>query len=106
VELYLSPLIDRILSTFQDVHKVSVEKRFDEFDLDARTLFSLGLIVNELLTNAMKHAFVGRDRGTISVAAVLEGEEVRVDISTTESESRRRRTPKPLLGSDSGWCAS
>jgi PAS domain S-box-containing protein len=98
VELYLSPLIDRILSTFQDVHKVSVEKRFDEFDLDARTLFSLGLIVNELLTNAMKHAFVGRDRGTISVAAVLEGEEVRVDISDDGVGIPEAADPKTSAG--------
>ena len=29
---------------------------------------SIGLIVNELVTNAAKHAFAGRERGTIAVS--------------------------------------
>jgi PAS domain S-box-containing protein len=81
VELYLSPLIDKILSTFQNAGGVRVDKRFEEFVLDARTLFSLGLIVNELLTNAMKHAFVGRAEGTISVSISREGEAVRLEVA-------------------------
>jgi two-component sensor histidine kinase len=60
---------------------VKLVKRFGEFDLDARTLFSLGLIVNELLSNAMKYAFVGRDGGTIEVSVALEEGNVKVDVA-------------------------
>lgn len=38
------------------------------FVLDARVLSPLGIIVNELLTNAMKYAFSGRDGGMIRVS--------------------------------------
>ncbi len=81
VELYLSPLIDKIVANFENASAVRVEKRFDEFDLDARTLFSLGIIVNELLTNAMKHAFVGRPGGAISFSAVKSGAEVSIEVA-------------------------
>jgi two-component sensor histidine kinase len=31
-----------------------------------------GLVVNELLTNALKHAFRGRDSGTITLHSVVD----------------------------------
>ncbi|MBN8808143.1 MAG: sensor histidine kinase [Sphingomonas sp.] len=36
---------------------------------------SIGLIVNELVTNAAKHAFVGRERGTIAVSWKRRGDD-------------------------------
>jgi two-component sensor histidine kinase len=35
--------------------------------VDIETAFPAGLIANELITNAIKHAFVGRERGTIGI---------------------------------------
>lgn len=80
-ELYLSPLIDKIVANFENSSAVRIEKRFDEFVLDARTLFSLGIIVNELITNAMKHAFVGRSSGVIRFSALKEDGEVLVEVA-------------------------
>jgi len=37
-----------------------------------------GLVVNELLINALKHAFVGRDGGTITVHSVSDGAGCRI----------------------------
>ena len=98
VGLYLSPLIDKIHSTFPNADSVALVKGFEEFDLDARTLFSLGLIVNELLTNAMKHAFVGRAGGAISVSIAREGETVRVEVADDGVGLPEEADPKSSTG--------
>ena len=40
-----------------------------------------GLVVNELMTNALKHAFVGRDGGTITVSSLVDDTGCRVVVS-------------------------
>jgi two-component sensor histidine kinase len=40
-----------------------------------------GLVVNELLTNALKHAFVGRGRGTISLHSLSDGKGCQITIA-------------------------
>lgn len=50
------------------------------FDLDVAV--SCGLIVNELVANACKHAFVGRPGGgTVRVSVAEEGERMRLEVS-------------------------
>lgn len=39
----------------------------DDADLDRDRAVTIGLLINELVTNAAKHAFVGRDTGAIAV---------------------------------------
>ena len=40
-----------------------------------------GLVVNELLTNALKHAFKGRDGGTITLHSIVNGDGCRIVIA-------------------------
>jgi PAS domain S-box-containing protein len=80
VDLYLSPLIDQILEVFPNRESVRVLKRIEAFSLDANRLQHLGVIVNELLTNIMKYAFVGKGEGEIIVEASSVGGLVAVAI--------------------------
>ncbi|MCX6560730.1 MAG: sensor histidine kinase [Candidatus Aminicenantes bacterium] len=66
---YLPPLIDEIAAVFPNQSSVKIETRIDDIMLGVRALSPLGIIVNELLTNAMRHAFAGRDEGSIIVSA-------------------------------------
>jgi PAS domain S-box-containing protein len=75
---YLSTLVDEIVGTFPGGASVRVEKNIEDFQLDVRRLQPLGIIVNELLTNIMKHAFVGRDAGSIEVSVSTQGEKVSI----------------------------
>jgi two-component sensor histidine kinase len=67
---YLSSLIDEILLNFPNNRIVKAEKNIQDIALDTKRLQSLGIIINELLTNCMKYAFKDRENGLISVSAV------------------------------------
>jgi PAS domain S-box-containing protein len=69
INSYLGPLIDEILVNFANHSIVKVEKDIASFTLDANVVFPMGIIVNELLTNIMKYAFIGRESGIITVSA-------------------------------------
>jgi two-component sensor histidine kinase len=66
------PLIDEIIGIFPNKGIVTIETEMADFPLSERVVSPLGIIVNELTTNAMKYAFTGRDRGMISVSASLD----------------------------------
>lgn len=57
-EEYLEPLAAEILSGFPDGGFVRLDVRIDHILLDAAVLLPLGIILNELITNTMKYAFV------------------------------------------------
>jgi PAS domain S-box-containing protein len=70
---YFSSLVDDIVANFPNSRSVKIEKRIDDFVLDAKKMQPLGIIINELLTNIMKYAFIARTDGLITVSAALEG---------------------------------
>ncbi len=68
---YIPSLVDEILKNFPEGETVKIEKIINDFILDAKRLQTLGIIINELLTNIMKYAFTGRDDRKIVVEAGL-----------------------------------
>jgi PAS domain S-box-containing protein len=78
---YLQSLVDEVLANFPNASSILVEKHLDDFRLDARVMQSIGIIVNELLTNIMKYAFKGRDTGLIRVSASCDGGQARISVA-------------------------
>jgi PAS domain S-box-containing protein len=72
VDVYLPALAEEILKNFPKRRAVRVEKRIERISLDAKRMQSIGIIINELLTNIMKHAFEGRGEGLIAISAYKE----------------------------------
>ncbi len=64
---YLVPLVAELVKVFPHQPPVTVVTEVDDSVLPAELLSSLGMIINELVTNAMKHAFVGRTGGALFV---------------------------------------
>jgi PAS domain S-box-containing protein len=60
---YLTSLIDEILRNFPNRQPVSVETRIDDLILEPEIMSPVGMILNELLTNILKHAFIGKESG-------------------------------------------
>jgi two-component sensor histidine kinase len=75
---YIPWLISEILQNFPDGGKVKVRYTLGDVILEVKKLQPLGIIINELITNIMKHAFSGIDDRGISVSASLDGGLVRV----------------------------
>jgi len=67
IKTYLDNLIDDLIEFFSKDIDIKVERDIDDFQIDSKQLFPIGLIINELLTNIMKYAFPNRNSGLIEV---------------------------------------
>ncbi len=65
---YLTSLIDEIIKNFPNRQLVTIERKIDDIILDSNILSPVGIILNELLTNIMKHAFNGKNSGMIQIS--------------------------------------
>jgi PAS domain S-box-containing protein len=77
---YLSSLVDDILENFPNNQKCTIEKKLQDFELDAKHLQPLGIIINELITNIMKYAFKDRETGLITVVATKSDRHIAVSV--------------------------
>lgn len=65
---YLPDLIEEIISIFPEGHLVSKTIQLDKIALNSDMISTLGIILNELVTNTMKYAFKKFAKGEISLA--------------------------------------
>jgi two-component sensor histidine kinase len=69
VSSYIKELADNLFQAYMfENTKISLNIDIEEnafFDMD--TAVPLGIIVNELVSNSLKHAFIGRDKGEIRI---------------------------------------
>ncbi len=75
---YLPALIDEIIGVFNLSIHVETDIIIEEFILDAKALSSLGIIINELISNSMKYAFNEQEKGIISISVSKKDNEVEV----------------------------
>jgi PAS domain S-box-containing protein len=78
--VYLSDVAAAVLHAHA-VEGVRLELKVDAYPVSVNVAMPAGLVVNELLTNALKHAFVGRPGGTISLESISDGNGCRVTIA-------------------------
>jgi len=79
---YLSRLSDSISSTFRKSDKdIDIKLDIEDLNLEMGRAVPLGLIVNELIVNAYKHAFKGMKKGEIKVAMFKRGKEIELHVS-------------------------
>ncbi|MBN2435837.1 MAG: ATP-binding protein [Spirochaetes bacterium] len=68
VKDYVKTLISSIINVFPKGGSISVNLEIEDFLMPAKELFSLGIIINELITNIVKHSFKTNDKGEIRLS--------------------------------------
>ena len=69
--VYLSQIASAVMSAHA-VEGIRLDLLVDTWPVSVNVAMPAGLVVNELLTNALKHAFVGRDGGTITLRSLVD----------------------------------
>jgi two-component sensor histidine kinase len=68
VPSYLDKLLDHLINAYNiDRSRITIHKDIRIENLDVDTVIPLALIINELLSNALKHAFAGPASGEIGI---------------------------------------
>ena len=78
--VYLSKIASSVFASHA-VEGVRLNLKLDAYPVSVNVAMPTGLVVNELLTNALKHAFVGRDGGTITLNSLSDGAGCRILIA-------------------------
>ena len=74
---YLQNLINQIYHSYENEKiKMNFTTNTKEFIINIDTAIPLGLLVNEIMTNAFKHAFKNKESGTIDITASVSGNKV------------------------------
>lgn len=80
----LGVYVSKIASSVMEAHAVEgirLELSVDTWPCSINVAMPTGLVVNELMTNALKHAFVGRDGGIITISSLVDDNGCRVIVS-------------------------
>ena len=85
VREYLQDLTSELVSLSEERVSVQVNLLADEEFVDLKMIVPLGLLVNELVANSMKHAFKGASSGIIQIR--LEGDKERECLLLNYSDS-------------------
>lgn len=82
--------------------EVAVTVRGDDMDVSGKVAIDLGLVVGELITNAYKHAFAGRDRGAILVE-IRRGADETTLLVVDDGRGLPAGTCRPERSQSLGW---
>ena len=81
---YISMLTDNVLQTYaEDKSKIQISQKIEKISLDLNTSIPIGLIVTELVTNSIHHAFPGSKKGKITIA--LSSEQNNYELSVSDN---------------------
>jgi len=78
--VYLSHVASAVLQAHA-AEGIRLDLKVDVYPVSVNVAMPTGLVVNELLTNALKHAFVGRPGGTITLHSLTDADGCRIIIA-------------------------
>ncbi|MDA3947666.1 MAG: PAS domain S-box protein [Spirochaeta sp.] len=73
---YAESLIDSLVMFFDPEKNITVKTHVADIDVASKKAVSIGIIINELVTNVFKYAFRDRDNGKVSLTITKEENEM------------------------------
>ncbi len=95
---YLNQLIDHIAASYSSIDYIKIVKGVTDVEVDISTAVPLALIVNELITNAYKHAFNNKTEGVIEVTLLENNKHVFLTIKDNGLGFDKTIIPKNSIG--------
>lgn len=81
---YIESLADNLLSVYADARReIIINYRLDSVITDFDIAIPVGLLVNEVVTNSIKHAFMERPAGNIDI--ILEKSEFKINLTIKDN---------------------
>ena len=108
---YLTKACAHLAGAIQGIRPIAIETRVEDFYMESKQAIAVGLILNELVTNAIKHAFPNGREGTIAVTCrnaapielIVEDDGVGCTSQEQNSGSRLTRLLARQLGAEISW---
>ena len=73
MQQYITKLVNNLVSTYKtDSKTIHLKTEIEPLKLDVDTIIPLGLIINELISNSLKYAFVNKDSGEIFIGLKID----------------------------------
>jgi len=98
-ESYISDLTSELLSSYAPLTDISLDLKIDKCSPDIDIAVPCGMILNEIISNSLKHAFEGRKKGSIRIHLIKEDSGLcRLEVGDDgiglppESELRKKET--------------
>lgn len=67
IQEYLNQLVTELVESNSNKN-IGLKVEIDSFEMDAKTLVPLSLIINELISNSIKHGFLDKEKGQIELS--------------------------------------
>ncbi len=68
---YIQSMANELVRSYDIYNKVNVVYDLEDVELDINQAIPCGLILNELVTNSLKHAFPNKDKGTLWIQLTI-----------------------------------
>jgi two-component sensor histidine kinase len=97
---YLNQIINHITGSYKSFEYIKIVKDIEEVQVNISSAIPLALIVNELITNSYKHAFISKKEGEIVIKLTEKDGQVFLTISDNGQGFDKNTIPKTSMGMD------